>query len=246
MFEQQLIESRRQRSDGKRWLTVPVSMVVHAVVVGLAVVATLWAVDDLPEPPIPVSLYVAVQPPAVPQGRPAGPKTPDRPRQAEVKRPPVTQVTVINEAPPPAPEQEDVAETGGDGTGTVPGLDGLDGPGGPGLLGPVKGAEPTPEPEAAPTIIRAGQDIQEPHRLLEIKPVYPEPARRAGIEGPVILEVIVNTEGAVRDVRVLRGMPLGMTESAEDAVRRWRWEPAQYNGRPVEVYVVVTVTFRLR
>jgi protein TonB len=55
----------------------------------------------------------------------------------------------------------------------------------------------------------------------------------------------VDTRGAVRDVRVLRPMPLGMTEAAEDAVRRWSWEPATLNGRPVEVYITVTVRFTL-
>ena len=248
MFEQQLIESRLQMGDGKRWLSLPTSMVIHAAVVGLAVGATLYAVDDLPEPPIPVSLYVAAPVPVVPRGRPDGPKTP----RVKPPEPPKQQHQLVaprelpKEVPQPL-EHEQAPEPGSNGSGGVDGAPiGWDGDGDSGPLGPLSNGPAVEATAAEPTIIRVGGEIREPRRLVEVKPVYPEAARRAHLEGAVILEVIVDTEGNVRDLRVLRGLMLGMTEAAEDAVRRWRWEPAKLNGRPVEVYITVTVIFRLR
>jgi protein TonB len=247
MFEQQLIECRRQKGDGKRWLSLPASMVIHAAVVGLAVGATLWSVDDLSDPPIPVSLYVAAPAPAVPVGRTQSPSS--RPPSPPPEHHTQQQVVAPSEIPAQVPEPLEAPEPQ-ESTGSGEGVDGgvgedWGGGGGVGVLGPLK-EQAAEEPEQAPTVVRANVDLKEPRRLVEIKPIYPEPARKAHIEGVVILEVIVDTRGAVRDVRVLRPMPLGMTEAAEDAVRRWRWEPATLNGRPVEVYITVTVRFTLR
>ena len=248
MFEQQLIECRRERGDGRRWISLPMSLVVHVVVVGLAVGATLWSVDDVTDPPIPVSLYVAAPAPAVPRGRPTGPRPPPVQRPLEKPKPPQA-IEAPNAIPAEVPtplEQPEAHETGGGGDGVDGVPDDWNYNGGDlvGVLGPLA-PEPTPEPRDTTIRVRAGIDLKEPKRLLEVKPIYPEVARRAGIQGVVILEVIVDTEGAVRDLRVLRGLPLGMTEAAEDAVRRWQWEPATYNGRPVEVYVNVSVIFKL-
>jgi TonB family protein len=93
--------------------------------------------------------------------------------------------------------------------------------------------------------IRVGQ-IQEPRKLREVKPIYPDVARKARIEGIVILEIIVNREGTVRDVKILRGLPMGLTEAAVDAVKQWKYEPSTLNGRPVEVLITVTARFSLQ
>ncbi|GBC79716.1 hypothetical protein HRbin09_00942 [bacterium HR09] len=91
-----------------------------------------------------------------------------------------------------------------------------------------------------------GGKIAEPRKIVHVAPTYPEIARKARIEGVVILEIIVDKAGNVRDVRVLRGLGMGLTEAAVEAVRQWRYEPATLNGRPVEVYITVTINFRLQ
>jgi protein TonB len=87
--------------------------------------------------------------------------------------------------------------------------------------------------------------LEPPELLYEVRPRYPEPARSARIEGVVILDLVIDTKGRVASITVLRGLPLGLTESAVDAVERWRFEPSAFNGRPVAVRYILTVRFTL-
>lgn len=65
-------------------------------------------------------------------------------------------------------------------------------------------------------------------------PVYPSVARKRGIEGYVKLFFVVNTEGLVEQVQILEARPEGIfEEAATSAIRRQRFEPAQYKGQPV-------------
>lgn len=75
-------------------------------------------------------------------------------------------------------------------------------------------------------------------------PVYPELARRARIEGVVVLEAVIGAEGAVRSIRRISGHPL-LTEAAIQAVSAWLFEPPRLNGDPVEMVMVVDVRFTL-
>ena len=107
----------------------------------------------------------------------------------------------------------------------------------------VPDAPPEPEPEGP---IRVGGQIKEPKTLRKIPPTYPEIARKARIEGVVILEATIDKQGNVENVKVLRGLPMGLTEAAVEAVKQWKYEPSTLNGKPVEVLMTVTVTFRLQ
>lgn len=70
-----------------------------------------------------------------------------------------------------------------------------------------------------------------------------EAARRAGVQGTVILEVVIDSEGCVRNPRILKGLPLGLDAAAMAAVRSWLFKPARLNGRPVAVYYVIPIPF---
>ncbi len=105
------------------------------------------------------------------------------------------------------------------------------------------GPPPPPEDEGP---IRVGGQLKEPRRIKYVDPVYPEIARRARVSGPVILEVVLDKEGNPKSVKVLRGLSMGLTEAAVEAVKQWKWEPSTLNGRPVEVIIIVTVNFRLQ
>ena len=61
----------------------------------------------------------------------------------------------------------------------------------------------------------------------------------------MLLEAVVGADGRTRDLTVLRGMPLGMTEAALAAARQWRYQPATLDGQPVAVKLVVAVRFNL-
>jgi protein TonB len=109
----------------------------------------------------------------------------------------------------------------------------------------VPDAPPPPEPEG-PVRFVVGGNITEPVKLSGPNPVYPEAARRARIQGVVVLECIIGKNGVVREATVLRGLPLGLTEAAVDAVKKWRFEPSTLNGKPVEVLYILTVRFNLQ
>ncbi len=89
-------------------------------------------------------------------------------------------------------------------------------------------------------------DFIRPVRTYTVQPTYTEYARKARIEGKVILRLTVDEQGEVReDVEVLRGLDMGLTEAAVVALRQWRFEPALLDGQPVAVHWTVTVNFQL-
>ncbi|MEX2661293.1 MAG: energy transducer TonB [Vicinamibacterales bacterium] len=93
---------------------------------------------------------------------------------------------------------------------------------------------------------RPGSGITAPELLKEVRPAYTEDARRGGIEGDVVLEIVVRSDGSVGDVKVLQGLGGGLNRTAVDAVRQWRFSPARRHGVPVDVMVEVAVAFKLR
>lgn len=103
---------------------------------------------------------------------------------------------------------------------------------------------PPPVPEATGPI-RVGGKIERPERLHEVQPRYTELARRARIEGTVILEAVIDRQGRVGQIKVLKGLPMGLTEEAVKAVEQWRYQVSTLNGKPVEVLFALSVHFRL-
>jgi TonB family protein len=104
------------------------------------------------------------------------------------------------------------------------------------------------QPRAVPTpsgAVRIGGDIKEPRKIVDVPPVYPAAARAAGIQGIVILEATIDTQGYVADAHVLRGVP-ELDDAALDAVRQWAYTPTLLSGQPVAVVMTVTVNFSLR
>jgi TonB family protein len=124
----------------------------------------------------------------------------------------------------------------GVGSGTGSGLGEGNGPGiGPGWGGGTGGGA-----------YRPGSGVTPPRLLSEVKPIYPEDARKRGTEGTVNLEIVVRRDGSVGDVRVLRGLATDFDARAIQAVRQWRFDPGRLKGTPVDVVVQVSVEFRLR
>ena len=93
--------------------------------------------------------------------------------------------------------------------------------------------------------VRVGGDIKEPKKIKDVKPVYPEAAKAAGVQGIVIIETRIGTDGAVNEAKVLRSIP-ELDRAAIDAVMQWKYTPTLLNGQPVEVIMTVTVTFSLQ
>jgi len=105
--------------------------------------------------------------------------------------------------------------------------------------------EPTPPPPPPPppqSVLRVGGNIRPPQRVVDVAPTYPPIALAAAVEGVVILEAVIAEDGSVRDVRVLRSIPL-LDTAAVEAVRQWRFTPTLLNGEAVPVVMTVTVAF---
>jgi TonB family protein len=109
-----------------------------------------------------------------------------------------------------------------------------------GSIGPVVSASISSSGPAGP--VRVGGNIRVPTRIQVVEPEYPQTARDAGVQGVVILELVIGTDGAVSNARVLRSIPQ-LDQAALDAVRQWRYEPTLLNGVPVPVIMTATVNF---
>jgi TonB family protein len=83
-----------------------------------------------------------------------------------------------------------------------------------------------------------------PALLERVEPEYPGLAARAHVTGIVILEAVVDRNGRVADVRVLRSIPL-LDKAAVEAVRKWHYSPLLLNGTPERFALTVTVGFNL-
>jgi len=240
MFEDILIESAGTQTGAKRAISWPVSLAFHVVLIGAAIGASIWFVDDVPEPPIPVAFYASSPPPPPPPpaAPKAPPKAPEQPKVVPVKPQEMVQPQVIPETVPQPLAQPEAASEGVEGgvEGGVPG--GVPG----GVLGGVTGGT---GPGGGEEPLRVGGEVKAPVLQQKVDPTYPEAARKARMEGVVILEAIITASGSVEDVRVLKSVNPLLDASAVRAVQQWRYKPATLNGRAVRVYLTVTVTFNL-
>jgi TonB family protein len=107
---------------------------------------------------------------------------------------------------------------------------------------PLPPAPPFPPHWPAP--VRVGGRILMPARVRHVDPIYPPVAESARVQGVVILEVVIDPDGHVADVRVLRSIPL-LDQAAIDSVRQWEFAPTLLNGTAVPVVMTTTVQFTL-
>lgn len=264
MFEHSLIDLETKQQPRRRWISLPIAIALHVVGVTAFAFASYWNVGSVPEPSLNVVFLSMTPVPELPAGGGGGgrPKPPEpRPQQEEAKpvKPsqPVqpTDETVPDEVPAPTttatPEIDDLLPAGDAGDGPIgdpnlpigPGLG--PGPGGPGEGpggdgdGPAIGVG-----ESQPIRFTVGMTRPEPIR--QVQPRYTENARRAGIQGAVILEAVIDEQGNVTDVRVLRGLPMGLDREAVNAVQQWKFRPAMMADKPVKVYFNLTVNFAIQ
>lgn len=89
-------------------------------------------------------------------------------------------------------------------------------------------------------------NILPPQKVYAPQPRYTEDARKARIQGVVILQAVIDVVGNVTRVKILKGLPEGLAESAMETVKEWRFKPATLDGEPVPVYLNLTVSFSLQ
>ena len=84
-----------------------------------------------------------------------------------------------------------------------------------------------------------------PVLLSKIEPEYTEEARRAKLQGTVLLRVEVNERGIAQNISIRQNLGLGLDERAVEAVQRWRFRPGRLNGKPAVTVAIIEVSFRL-
>ncbi len=90
------------------------------------------------------------------------------------------------------------------------------------------------------------RDVQPPQVIAKAEPQYSEEARKAKLEGSVMLSLTVGSDGAAHDVKVVRPLGSGLDEKAVQAVNQWRWRPAMKSGVAVATRATVEVRFQLQ
>ncbi len=187
----------------------------------------------------------------VPVAKPA--PTLEPPRVAKVEPNPVEQLVIpakelaaskdslpgaIEGPPGPPTLSQGSGSGGGAGTGTGSGIGPGSGPGlGPGSGGGTGGG-----------VYRLGSGVTTPVLLREVRPQYTSDAMRAKIQGTVLVECVVKSDGTVGDVQVVRSLDstFGLDQEAVKAARQWRFRPGTLRGEPVPVTITIELTFTLR
>jgi protein TonB len=217
--------------------SVPVSIVAHLVVLLVLVVIPLTdIVPAIPAATMPSYVLAAALPPPPPIVRPAPSPSPS-PSPSNSTVPVAAPDRIREETPvtPPSIAQPGAFEGGiSFGGGEV----GSFGP-------PSPPPPPLPEPPKAQGPVRVALLPESPRKTVDVRPIYPELARIAHVEGTVILESVLDTNGRVTQLKVLRSVPL-LDQAALDAVRQWRYTPSMYYGKPVSVLMTITVRFTLQ
>ena len=206
----------------RSWYTVPLSILVHTVVIGAVVIIPLMAADVLPTPPS-MMAFVAAAPP---------PPPPPPPNAAPIEAPKEIK-------PETGLEQGTKSAVSGVEGGIVGGVTG-------GIVGGLEAAPPPPPPPPPPPApVRVGGAIKQPTKIKDQRPVYPPIAQSARVQGVVIIEAVIGPDGRVQEAKVLRSIPL-LDAAALDAVKQWTYTPTLLNGQPVPVIMTVTVNFTLQ
>jgi protein TonB len=227
------VSDPRVRVGSRKWYTVPLSLVAHTLVLLLVLVIPLVATGALPDPRS-ITVYVPVV---------EGPLPPPPPvrRVLETIQPRANPSAAPTFAPDTLGPEADID----------PGFeDRVDGA--PNVLGDsiVGSGAPEPPPPPPPAkkpqeAVRPGGVIRQPERVAYVAPLYPVIAREARIEGVVIIEATIGTDGRVTNARILRSLPM-LDEAALAAVRQWTYTPTTLNGVAVPVIMTVTVNFTLQ
>lgn len=90
-----------------------------------------------------------------------------------------------------------------------------------------------------------GSDMVAPAPLFRMEPEYSEEARKAKIEGVIGLTLIVEPDGKVSDIRIVRTLGMGLEEQAIGTVMQWRFKPGTRGSQPIRVFAQISVSFRL-
>jgi TonB family protein len=111
-------------------------------------------------------------------------------------------------------------------------------------LGMHVNAASTSDASKPPKQLSVSSDVMAENLLNKVMPVYPADAKKARIQGTVVLGVLIGKDGNILNLKVLSG-PSQLQQSSLDAVRQWTYKPYLLNGDPIEVKSTVNVVYSL-
>jgi protein TonB len=250
MLEETLITLGDKQSRGRKWLLLPISLLLHALAIATLVLVPLLSNEsNLPQikvtnilvmaPPLPLP----PPPPPPPLGRGRGSGKPKASTEEKSVKPPVFAGKLI--APFEVPltiDDEDGSDFGVEGGvpwGVPGGVEGgVEGGVVGGVLGGVlSGIMPIDKP-----VFVSGKNI--PKLVKKVKPEYPQEALASRVQATVIVEAVTDIYGRVGQARIISGHPI-FNEAALAAVRQWLYEPYIVDGIPRPIYFTVYITFGL-
>jgi protein TonB len=250
MLDESLLTPDDTQARGRKWLLLPVSLLIHLLAIAaLVVVPLLLAENALPGLKVTNILVVT---PLLPAPPPPPPPPLGRRRGSR----PTSTATVKKEAPPPvfsgrliAPievpvtieedEGVDFGVEGGVPWGVPGGVEGgVEGGVIGGVLGGVLGGTMANE---QPFFV-SGKKV--PKLIKQVSPEYPQDAFAARVQAVVIVEAMTDIYGRVFRARIISGHPV-FNEAALAAVRQWLYEPYIVDGIPRPIYFTVSITFGL-
>jgi periplasmic protein TonB len=240
MFEDSLIESGNKLKT-KRGRTTAFAVVLQIGIIIIMILIPLMFTEALPKAM--TMTFLAAPPPPPPPPPPAAPVKVVKVVETDVvnnqlrtptKIPKKVEMIKEEEAPPP---QAGVV-------GGVPG--GVPGGSLGGVMGSIIGSTPTAIPKVAtPQRIRVSAGVTQGLKIKNVNPVYPQMAKIARVQGPVVLAAVIGKDGSIQNLHVLSTASPLLNQAAMDAVKEWRYRPYILNGEPVEVDTQITVNFTL-
>jgi TonB family protein len=98
---------------------------------------------------------------------------------------------------------------------------------------------------AGPVYSAAKEGVKYPQSVYTPEPAFSEEARKAKYQGTAVLNVVVDKEGNMSRIRLVRPLGMGLDENAMERLKTWRFKPGTYNGQPVAVEMNIEVSFNL-
>lgn len=239
------ITGQTQHIPSNHAVPMLISTSAQLALVTAAVVPVLFFTGALPE--VPTMIAFVAEAPAPPPPPPPPALTATRATPAQARPTPSPDAAPVEPPTTIAPERPtDLGTIGVPGgvEGGIPGgvVGGVVG----GLLSeiPPPPAAPAPAPPRAP--VRVGGQIKSPELVQRVEPTYPDIAVSARIRGTVILEALVDKEGRVAELKVLRTASPLLDNAAIAAVKQWRYRPLVLNEQPEQFVLTVVLTFNLQ
>lgn len=240
MFEDSLIESGGKLRT-KRGRTSTFAFVLQFVIIGVMILIPLLFTEALPKA-MTMTFLAAPPPPPPPPPPPAAVHVVKQVEtdmvnnqlRTPTKIPKKVEMIKEEEAPPPMASGV---------VGGVPG--GVPGGQMNGVIGGIISNTPVAVPKIAVSRVRVSAGVTQGMIIHKVQPAYPQMAKIARVQGPVVLAAIIGKDGTIQNLHVVSSASPLLNQAAIDAVKEWRYKPYILNGEPVEVETTIQVNFTL-